>query len=410
MDDAWTSGPLSYTITGLENGVRYRVEMRAVNSHSDGDWTGPTGGTPQGPLGQPSITSGSPGDRSLSMSWNPPSDNGGGIITSYDLRYIESNAPDKADNNWTVRKTVHTYGRYEYTLGGLTNNTGYDVQMRAVNADGDGLWSATETGTPTVTVVIPENGAPTFGDGLNTKRSVPENSGEGTSVGDPVVATDPNNDTLTYRIESQAGGPFTVNSNTGQIRVGSGANLDYESRRSHEVDLTVEDPGGLTDTIEVEIEITDVNETPVVTGNDDLEFQENRTGNIARYSASDPERESFFWSVDGLDGRFFSIDSRGYLSFNDPPDFEAGRGNIYELTVMATDTGGVAGELGVKITVTGVNEPPTVTGATDPMLTKTAELFSRSSPPAIRRGSLPSSPGACLVRTGAISTSARTEY
>ena len=149
VDDAWTSGELRYTIRGLENGVRYRAEMRAVNSHSDGDWTGPTGGTPQGPPGQPTIASVDSGNRSLAVSWNAPSDTGGGSITAYDLRYIESSATDKADDKWTVRDTVWTHGRYEYTLGGLTNTTQYDVQMRAVNAGADGLWSATSTGTPT---------------------------------------------------------------------------------------------------------------------------------------------------------------------------------------------------------------------------------------------------------------------
>ena len=149
VDDAWTSGELRYTITGLENGVRYSAQLRAVNSHSDGDWTGPTAGTPQGPPGQPTIASIDSGDRSLAVSWTAPSDTGGGSIEAYDLRYIESSATDKADANWTVRDTVHTYGTYEYTLGRLTNTTQYDVQMRAVNDGGDGLWSDTVTGTPT---------------------------------------------------------------------------------------------------------------------------------------------------------------------------------------------------------------------------------------------------------------------
>ena len=149
VDDAWTSGELRYTITGLENGVRYRAELRAVNSHSDGDWIGPVGGTPQVPPSQPTIASVDSGDRSLAVSWNAPSDTGGGFIEAYDLRYIKSSAPDKADANWTVRDTVHTHGSYEYTLGRLTNTTQYDVQMRAVNDGGDGLWSDTVTGTPT---------------------------------------------------------------------------------------------------------------------------------------------------------------------------------------------------------------------------------------------------------------------
>ena len=124
-------------------------------------------------------------------------------------------------------------------------------------------------------------------------------------------------------------------------------------------------------------DITVVNQPPVVTGNNDLEVQENRTGNIARYSARDPEGGSFSWSVAGSDGSFFSIDSGGNLSFDDPPDFEASRSNIYNLTVVATDTLRMVGDLAVKVTVTNVNEPPTVSGDIAPSVDEGAENFSR---------------------------------
>ena len=229
-------------------------------------------------------------------------------------------------------------------------------------------------GSGVAVTVADGNRAPYLEEGLKTTRTVPENSPQGTNVGEPVVATDLNGDSLTYTIEDQIGGPYAVD-NSGQITVGAGANLDYESRTAQEVKLKVQDTDGLSDTIEVQIEITDVNEPPVVTGDDDPEFAENRTGSIDRYSASDPERESFTWSVGGADGSFFSVDSRGYLSFMDPPDFEDSRGNIYNLTVVATDTGGMAGGLGVKITVTNVNEAPTVRGRDELNVNENDENF-----------------------------------
>ena len=39
-------------------------------------------------------------------------------------------------------------GDLRYKLDGLTNDTEYDVQVRAVNTNGDGDWSTTTTGTP----------------------------------------------------------------------------------------------------------------------------------------------------------------------------------------------------------------------------------------------------------------------
>ena len=372
VEDAWTGGPLSYTISGLGGGLRYVIEMRAVNSHSDGDWTGPTAATPYGPPGSPTIASIEGGNRSLLLTWSPPSNNGGRTITSYDLRYIESDATDKSDSHWTIRQRMHTSGSYEYNLDELTNNTEYDVQIRAVNASGGGTWSATETGTPTDPMT---NLGPSFVDGSRTRRSVPENSAAGTAVGEPVQATDLNDDTLTYEISSQQGGPYTVDSATGQIRVGDGATLDHERNTTQRVNLKVEDPDGLSDTIQVQIEIADVNEPPVISGNAAVEWRENRTGNVTRYTATDPERDSVEWSVSGTDAGFFSIDSSGYLTFNDPPDFEASRGNTYAITVVATDTAGNSGELGVAVTVTDVNEPPTVEGRTELALSENDELF-----------------------------------
>ena len=247
----------------------------------------------------------------------------------------------------------------------------------------DPLPAHLQGGSATVTItiaVIDDNVAPEFDDGTSTTRSVAENSASGTAVGDPVEATDLNDDTLTYSINSQQGGPYTVDSATGQIRVGTSATLDHERRTTQRVNLKVEDPDGLSDTIQVQIEVANVNEPPVIGGSADVEWRENRTGNVTRYTAADPERDTVKWSVSGTDAGFFSIDSNGYLTFNDPPDFEASRGNIYELRVVATDDGDPVetGTLDVKVTVTDVNEPPTVTGDTTLSVDENTATFSRT--------------------------------
>ncbi len=86
----------------------------------------------------------------IDLTWSAPSSNGGSAITAYDLRYIRSDAPDKADANWTVVEDVWSTGSgaLTYELTGLSGGTQYDVQVRAVNGSGDGPWSATATGTP----------------------------------------------------------------------------------------------------------------------------------------------------------------------------------------------------------------------------------------------------------------------
>ena len=107
--------------------------------------------------GAPTITTPiTAGSGSLTVAWSAPSDDGGAVVTAYDLRYIQTSADETADSNWTVLEDVWTTGPdpLEYTITGLTDSTQYDVQLRAVNSAGTGPWSATATGATTVLAVV----------------------------------------------------------------------------------------------------------------------------------------------------------------------------------------------------------------------------------------------------------------
>ncbi len=144
VDDSWTSGDLTHTVTGLTADVEVDVQVRAVNTDGDGDWSATESEKPL--IEAPSITSVTVGDTSLTLSWSAPTNIDDDDITAYDLRYIETAATDKADDKWSVIEAA-TSGAVRVVLGGLTNGTGYDVQVRAVSAS-PGVWSATATGTP----------------------------------------------------------------------------------------------------------------------------------------------------------------------------------------------------------------------------------------------------------------------
>ena len=94
----------------------------------------------------PTIDSVTSGDERLTVAWTAPAGETG--ITAYDVRHIETSADETDDANWTEVDNAWTSGALQYTITMLTNGTQYDVQVRAVNSNGDGTWSDTTVGTP----------------------------------------------------------------------------------------------------------------------------------------------------------------------------------------------------------------------------------------------------------------------
>ena len=142
------------------------------------------------------------------------------------------------------------------------------------------------------------------------------------------------------------------------------------------------DGKGGTDSIRVDITVTDVDEAPVLTGDSAIEYPEEGTGAVAAYASVDPEGSDIAWALTGDDAGVFSFGSEaltgddaalyqiiggGALAFRTPPDFEAptdaNRDNVYEVTVEASD-GVNTGTLDVAVTVTDVDDGPAVTGDT----------------------------------------------
>ncbi len=137
----------------LQPGV-YRIVASSYRSRVTGRFTLTVDGLPDLPTTPPrapAISSVTPGVGSLTVSWRAPVGGAGGI-TAYDLRHILTSADETVNANWTVVDNAWTTGGglLRYALTGLTGGAQYDVQVRAVNSAGDGAWSATATGTPSL--------------------------------------------------------------------------------------------------------------------------------------------------------------------------------------------------------------------------------------------------------------------
>ena len=129
----------------------------------------------------------------------------------------------------------------------------------------------------------PDNGSPGFTAGLNYTREISEDAAAGDPAGAPVVAIDPNGDTLTYGKmdipvddttpdvnESLAtagdAGYFNIDKATGQLSRGSKP-LDYDNNTDgYKFLVSATDPSGQQKTVEVTINATAAADAPQIMG------------------------------------------------------------------------------------------------------------------------------------------------
>ena len=80
-------------------------------------------------------------------------------------------------------------------------------------------------------------------------------------------ANEPNNPVLTYTLSGTDAALFDIDRGTGQLR--TKAKLNYETNEdSYMVTVTATDSDGLSDSIDVTITVTDVDEAPMIAGDD----------------------------------------------------------------------------------------------------------------------------------------------
>ena len=77
-----------------------------------------------------------------------------------------------------------------------------------------------------------------------------------------MTATDPDGDTVTYRLAGADRNLFSINATSGQLSVGTFKTLDFEAQNYYEIDVVATDAGGLTAWRVVEVTVTDIAEDP----------------------------------------------------------------------------------------------------------------------------------------------------
>ena len=147
----------------------------------------------------------------------------------------------------------------------------------------------------------------------------------GEDIGNPVAANDANGDALTYALSGTDAASFDIDPDTGQLM--TKAALDFERKSSYSVTVAASDSGGLSDSIDVTITVTNVDEMGTVT----LPAAAPVVGTEITATLDDPDGmvsgEMWQWarSADAMDGTFTNI--LGATSMNYTPEDPRRRGH-----------------------------------------------------------------------------------
>lgn len=144
---SWTSGPLNCTVLSLTNGTSYSVSVTATNAGGTSSPSTSENATPVTVPGAPSVTSVTPTNAALTVTWGAPASNGGSSIMAYTVN---------ADDGTTTTTCDWTSGPLTCDVVGLDNGTSYSVTVVATNAAGDSVASSAVSATPRTTPDAPD--------------------------------------------------------------------------------------------------------------------------------------------------------------------------------------------------------------------------------------------------------------
>ena len=272
------------------------------------------------------------------------------------------------------------------TSAALNYETKSTYTVTVTAADGKG-GTASITGTVNVTNT---NEAPMFVQGNRTTRSIAENTASGSNIGAPIIATDPDGDSIRYRLGGEDSSYFTIEPTTGQLQIRKGIVLDYETQSSTYIFFATASDSSKRSSITVTVYILNVDEPGDSVGNIRPAFQEGFCAirSIAENTASgtnigapivatDPDGDSITYRFGhNSDADYFTVDANtGQLKTKAPLNYESVAAYLFR--VFAYDGNGGSGFVDVRINVINVIEPGDPVGNSAPVFTE-GSLTARS--------------------------------
>ena len=261
-----------------------------------------------------------------------------------------------ADGGWSTLAGELTETAYAHTGLSAGDTRSYRVFASNVNGEESGpsgvasaVTASTVTETVTETVYESEDPYAYFAE-EETTRTVPENSAPGSPVGGPVAVLRNSGNRVAYSLEGADAALFAIEEDTGQILVGQGTELDFESERtSYTVEVVGDPRTGATVRATVTISVVDAPEAATVTispaGQPQAGLELTAT---LSHSGGEPGDPQWQWQRSAAGGLWLNIAGATLPGYT-PTGEDAGR----RLRALATFTEPQGGQVGLAGAVTG---------------------------------------------------------
>jgi hypothetical protein len=219
-------------------------------------------------------------------------------------------------------------------------------------------------------------------EGVSITSGVAFAIGENSTAVANVVATDIDNDTITYAITGGADeSHFAIDASTGALSFVAAPNFeapgDAGANNVYDVIVSASD-GSFVDTKALIVTVGNANEGVLITSAAAFGVSENTTA-VGAVSATDIDGDAVTYAIaGGADAALFAINATtGALSFIAAPNFEvpgdAGANNFYDVIVSASD-GSLSATQAVAVTIGNVNEAPVITSGTSASLSENSNI------------------------------------
>ena len=293
-------------------------------------------------------------DNNVTLNWSW----GGGAATDSDfLLTSDGNLTFREVPDYEVAKNNNTYSKIIQVSDGVgTVDRNFTINVYNLNDN------------PPLSTYLTADASSSFSLVENTSIVVDLNASD---ADNSIVS---NFNTITYSITGGADKLRFDVSNAGRLQLLPAP--DFENPNSADLDniymveLTLSD-GGYSQVYPIVVTVTDADENnPTITSNGALDtashsHPENQLA-VLQVVATDIEPKPLVYSISGgQDPNLFKIDPQsGHLSFVTAPNFElpsdGDANNLYEVWVRATDEGNTSDEQRINISVTDVDELPSV--------------------------------------------------